>query len=44
MNEDNNKIYILGGGISGLAAASTLKESYLLLEKENYIGGLCRSK
>ncbi|MFX1494125.1 MAG: NAD(P)-binding protein, partial [Promethearchaeota archaeon] len=44
MKDNNNKVYILGGGIAGLAAASTLNEPYLLLEKENYIGGLCRSK
>ncbi|MFX1311128.1 MAG: protoporphyrinogen/coproporphyrinogen oxidase [Promethearchaeota archaeon] len=44
MNAYKNKIYILGGGISGLTAASILKDSSLLLEKENYVGGLCRSK
>ncbi|MFW9947782.1 MAG: protoporphyrinogen/coproporphyrinogen oxidase [Candidatus Odinarchaeota archaeon] len=44
MKDHNNNIYILGGGIAGLAAASTLNKPYLLLEKENYIGGLCRSK
>lgn len=42
------KYLILGGGPSGLALASRLKQlgetSFLLLEKEKEVGGLCRSE
>ncbi|MFA5778929.1 MAG: FAD-dependent oxidoreductase [Elusimicrobiota bacterium] len=35
---------IIGGGITGLSAAYHLKnEKYVLLEKENIVGGLCKS-
>jgi UDP-galactopyranose mutase len=37
------KNLILGGGPAGLSAAYHLNDDYLLLEKENDIGGLCRS-
>ncbi len=44
----NIKYLILGGGPSGLSLASHLKQngesSFLILEKENETGGLCRSK
>jgi protoporphyrinogen oxidase len=33
-------IVIIGAGISGLTAARNLDREYVLLEKENYIGGL----
>lgn len=33
-------IVIIGAGISGLTAARFLQEDFVLLEKENYIGGL----
>ncbi|MDQ1316454.1 MAG: hypothetical protein QG588_101, partial [Candidatus Poribacteria bacterium] len=41
------KIAILGAGISGLSCASILAEKkfdVVVFEKENQIGGLCRSK
>jgi protoporphyrinogen oxidase len=38
------KIPILGAGVSGLGAATVLKEKSIILEKNNTIGGLCRSK
>lgn len=35
---------IIGGGITGLSVAYHLKnENYILLEKENTVGGLCKS-
>lgn len=39
------KIIILGGGLSGLAAAEKLCDKYkvMILEKENILGGLARS-
>ncbi|MBU2615156.1 MAG: FAD-dependent oxidoreductase, partial [Elusimicrobia bacterium] len=37
------KTIIIGGGISGLAAAYHLKNDYIIFEKENTAGGLCRS-
>ena len=41
------KVLILGGGVSGLSAAYHLQQTgrtdYLVLEKENQPGGLCRS-
>jgi hypothetical protein len=33
-------IVIIGAGISGLTAARNLDKDYIVLEKENYIGGL----
>lgn len=33
-------VIIIGAGISGLSAANRLNGEYLILEKENYIGGL----
>jgi len=38
------KIVILGAGLAGLSAAYHLKEDYQIYEKEQEIGGLCRSK
>ncbi len=37
-------ICILGAGLAGLSAAYHLKESYIVLEKENAVGGLCRTE
>jgi len=34
---------IIGAGITGLSTAFHLKNDYLILEKENSVGGLCRS-
>ena len=37
-------ILIVGGGITGLSAASFLdKQDYILIEKENEVGGYCRT-
>ena len=42
------KYIILGAGVSGLAFASTLKkkgeDDFIIIDKENSVGGLCRSK
>ena len=41
---DKNVDYlIIGGGPSGLSLANKLKGKTLILEKENEVGGLCRS-
>jgi len=37
------KYLIIGAGISGLTIANFLKEDYLIIEKENEIGGYCRT-
>ena len=37
------KNLIIGGGISGLALATFLKSDYLVVEKDNTVGGLCRT-
>lgn len=37
------KYLIIGGGISGLQLANELKEDFLLIEKEDSLGGYCRS-
>ena len=37
-------ICILGAGLAGLSAAYHLKDSYIVLEKENAVGGLCRTE
>ncbi len=37
------KVVILGGGVTGLAAAARSGREALLLEKEGEVGGLCRS-
>jgi protoporphyrinogen oxidase len=34
------RVIIIGAGISGLTAANNLEKDYIILEKENYIGGL----
>lgn len=39
------KYLIIGGGISGLSFARNVsKESYLIVEKEKSLGGLCRTR
>ncbi|OPY23638.1 MAG: hypothetical protein A4E27_01445 [Methanobacterium sp. PtaU1.Bin242] len=43
---DNYDVVVIGAGISGLLSALALSKegkSVLILEKENYIGGVCRS-
>lgn len=38
------KYLIIGGGISGLSFARNISnESYLIIEKETSLGGLCRT-
>src|SRR5690606_20225421 len=37
------KNLIIGGGISGLTLAYYLKDDYLIIEKENEVGGYCRT-
>lgn len=37
------KYLIIGAGISGLTAAKYLEDDYLLVEKENEVGGYCRT-
>jgi protoporphyrinogen oxidase len=37
------EVVILGGGLAGLSTAYHLKRSFLLFEKEERVGGLCRS-
>lgn len=38
-----SQIVILGAGLAGLSAAYHLKEDYEIFEKEDKVGGLCRS-
>ena len=37
------KYLIIGAGISGLTFANYIKEDYLIVEKENEVGGYCRT-
>lgn len=37
------KNLIIGGGITGLCLANNLADDYLIIEKENEVGGLCRT-
>ena len=37
------KTLIIGAGVSGLAAAHALGGDYLIVEKENEVGGYCRT-
>ena len=37
------KHLIIGAGISGLTFANYCKEDYLIVEKENEVGGYCRT-
>ena len=41
--EKNIKYLIIGAGISGLTFANYIKDNYLILEKENEVGGYCRT-
>lgn len=43
MKEENVKYLIIGAGITGLSFAQQVKEKYLIIEKENDIGGYCRT-
>lgn len=43
MNDINVKYLIIGAGISGLTFANQLKNDYLIIEKENQVGGYCRT-
>ncbi|MFH0940850.1 MAG: FAD-dependent oxidoreductase [Candidatus Omnitrophota bacterium] len=38
------RVVILGAGLSGLSAAAYLRTEYEIFEKEEFIGGLCRSR
>ncbi len=37
------KYLIIGGGVSGLTFANYVKDDYLIIEKENEVGGYCRT-
>ena len=37
------KYLIIGGGISGLTLANYLEDDYLIIEKENEVGGYCKT-
>ena len=39
----NVKYLIIGAGISGLTFANFIKDNYLIIEKENEVGGYCRT-
>ena len=39
----NVKYLIIGAGISGLTFANFIKDDYLIIEKENEVGGCCRT-
>lgn len=41
--EKNVKYLIIGAGISGLTFANYIKDDYLIVEKENEVGGYCRT-
>ena len=43
MKRINTKYLIIGAGISGLMFANCKKDDYLIVEKENEIGGYCRT-
>ena len=46
MDNDNYDVVVIGAGISGLLAALALSKegkSVLILEKEDAVGGVCRS-
>lgn len=43
MKQNNCKYLIIGAGISGLTFANYIKNDYLILEKENEVGGYCRT-
>lgn len=43
MNETTVKYLIIGAGISGLSFADKISEDYLIIEKENVIGGYCKT-
>lgn len=43
MKRTNTKYLIIGAGISGLMFANCKKDDYLIVEKENEIGGYCRT-
>ena len=39
-----NKIVVLGAGISGLTFAANANDNVLILEKDKFIGGHCRTR
>lgn len=43
MEKKYTKTLIIGGGISGLTLAHYLKDDFLIVEKENEVGGYCRT-
>lgn len=43
MEEQSVKYLIIGAGITGLSFANQVKKDYLIIEKENEVGGYCRT-
>ena len=43
MNNQKVKYLIIGAGISGLTFANYVKDNYLIIEKEDEVGGYCRT-
>ena len=43
MKEKNIKYLIIGAGISGLTFANKIKKDYMIIEKENQVGGYCKT-
>ena len=41
--DKSTKYLIIGAGISGLTFANYIKEDYLIIEKEDEVGGYCRT-
>ena len=37
------KYLIIGAGVTGLSFANFIKEDYMIIEKENEVGGFCRT-
>lgn len=42
--QKNQRVIIIGAGLAGLSAAYHKKSDYLLLERNNRVGGLCRTE
>ena len=41
--DKNYPVIIIGAGLAGLSAVYHLKRDYILLEREDRVGGLCRT-